>query len=115
MIVGVNRTKASSHPTRPDGIYLGVVKRVLPNNKVYVYIPKLSNTVGPMQVVNTISGFQISEGNRVLCANVGGGTEEMYVIGHLAQQVSTDVSAEVVQQISNESRDIKIIMFMDVG
>ena len=111
MIVGVNRTKASSHPTRPDGIYLGVVKRVLPDKKVYVYIPKLSNTIGPMKVVNTIGGFQISEGNRVLCANVGGGTEEMYVIGHLAQQVSL----EVVEQISNESRDIKIIMFMDVG
>jgi hypothetical protein len=107
MMPGINRTKASSHPTRRDGIYLGVVRRVLPNNKVYVYIPKLSNTVGPMQVVNTIEGFQISEGNRVICANVGGGTEEMYVIGHLAQQISAS-QADV-------SRDIKISMFMDVG
>ena len=105
--VGINRTRASSHPTRADGIYLGVVRRVLPNNKVYVYIPKLSNTIGPMQVVNTIEGFQISEGNRVICANVGGGTEEMYVIGHLTKQISAS-QADV-------SRDIKISMFMDVG
>jgi hypothetical protein len=110
VIPGVSRTKASSHPTRPDGIYLGVVKRVLPDGKVYVYVPKLANTIGPMQVVNTISGFQISEGNRVLCGNVGGGTEEMYVIGHLSQQVSSEVV-----QVFEESRDIKIIMFMDVG
>lgn len=78
MNVGVNRFKASSHPTKADGVYLGVVKRVLPDGKAYVYIPKLANTLGPMR---SAFNFLLSEENRVLCAFVGGSTEEMYIIG----------------------------------
>lgn len=115
MNVGVNRFKASSHPTRADGLYLGVVKRVIPGNKVYVYVPKLSNTIGPMRVLNMIEGSTINENSRVICGHVGGGTEEMYVIGHL-----TPVTLEYLTpgaattQINQASRDIKISIFMDV-
>ena len=91
MTVGINRTKASSHPSRVDGVYLGVVKRVLPDNKVYVYIPKFSNTIGPMRVTNLVSSDLIVEGDRVLCTYVGGSNEEMYVVAHLKiQSASSD-------------------------
>ena len=103
MNVGINRFKASSHPTKADGVYLGVVKRVLPDGKAYVYIPKLANTLGPMRVANMIQGGTIAEGNRVICGNVGGSSEEMYVLGHL-----TPVTPEY------SARDIKISIFMDV-
>lgn len=113
--VGVNRFKASSHPTKRDGLYLGVVKRVLPDGKAYVYIPKLANTLGPLRVLNMIEGSTINENNRVICGNIGGGTEEMYVIGHL-----TPVTLEYLTpgaaatQIEESARDIKITMFMNV-
>lgn len=115
MNVGVNRFKASSHPTKSDGVYLGVIKRVLPDGKVYVYIPKLANTLGPMRVANMIQGGTIAENHRVICGNVGGGTEEMYVLGHL-----TPVTLEYLTpgaattQIEQATRDIKISIFMDV-
>lgn len=102
MSIGIDRFKASSHPTRADGIYLGVIKRILPDGRVYVYIPKLSNTVGPMRVTNAIEGT-VATNNRVICAHVGGGTEEMYVVGN--------VETVTLEQIS---RDVRISMFMNV-
>jgi hypothetical protein len=78
MTVGIDRFKASSHPTQQQGVYLGVIKTVTPDKKAYVYIPKFLNTVGPMRCV---SGFLLLEDTMVLCAHVGGGNEEMYIIG----------------------------------
>lgn len=78
MTVGIDRFKASSHPTQQHGIYLGVVKTVTPDKKAYVYIPKFLNTVGPMR---SVSGFSLVPDTMVLCAHVGGGNEEMYIIG----------------------------------
>ena len=78
MTIGIDRFKASSHPTQQQGIYLGVVKTVTPDKKAYVYIPKFLNTVGPMRCV---SGFPLVPDAMVLCAHVGGGNEEMYIIG----------------------------------
>lgn len=115
MSIGVNRFKASSHPTRQDGVYLGIVKRVLPDGKVYVYIPKLANTLGPMRVANMIQGGTILENNRVICGNVGGGSEEMYVLSHLTPltlEYLTPGAATI--QINQATRDIKISIFMDV-
>jgi hypothetical protein len=80
MTVGIDRFKASSHPTQQQGIYLGVVKTVTPDKKAYVYIPKFLNTVGPMR---SVSGFQLVQDTMVLCAHVGGGNEEMYIIGNV--------------------------------
>ena len=78
MTAGIDRFKASSHPTQRQGIYLGIVKQVTPDNKAYVFIPKLANTIGPMRAV---SGFSLTNDIMVLCAHVGGGTEEMYILG----------------------------------
>lgn len=78
MTAGIDRLKASSHPTQRQGIYLGIVKQVTPDNKAYVFIPKLANTIGPMRAV---SGFSLTNDIMVLCAHVGGGTEEMYILG----------------------------------
>lgn len=115
MNVGVNRFKASSHPTRSDGLYLGIVKRVISGNKVYVYIPKLSNTLGPMRVLNTLEGSTISEDSRVVCGHVGGGTEEMYVIGHLTPLSLEYLTPGAATTLINQStRDIQISIFMDV-
>lgn len=112
MTVGINRTKASSHPTREDGIYLGVVKRVLPNGKAFVYIPKLSNTLGPMRVANIVGNSSLQENSNVLCAHVGGGTEEMYVIGHITKLILDYTTA---LDVSSLLRDAQLLSFMDVS
>jgi hypothetical protein len=78
MTIGIDRFKASSHPTQQHGVYLGVIKTVTPDKKAYVYIPKFLNTVGPMR---SVSGFPLVTDTMVLCAHVGGGNEEMYIIG----------------------------------
>lgn len=110
MTVGINRVKASSHPTPIGGVYLGVVKTVLPDGKVYVYIPKFSNTVGPMRVTNQISGDAIAQDDRVICSHIGGGSEEMYVIGHLKIQNSSDGGTGADTSV----RDIKLSIYMEV-
>ena len=98
MTAGIDRFKASSHPTQRQGIYLGIVKQVTPDNKAYVFIPKLANTIGPMRAV---SGFSLAKDIMVLCAHVGGGTEEMYILG-------TTTAASALVSYLNDIGDVVI-------
>lgn len=83
MINVISRTKASSHPSPLGGIYVGVVKTVAQDGKVFVSIPKLGNTIGPLRVANSNINRPLSIGNQVLCAYTSMANDEMYVIGYV--------------------------------
>lgn len=78
----INRKKASSHPTPPGGIYVGIIQSINPQEKVYVKIPKLGVTAGPMRVLNAVLGSPPAVGTQVLCAYTNASNNEMYVIGN---------------------------------
>lgn len=107
MSVIVSRSKASSHPTRDGGIYIGVVKSVTPDGRVNVFIPKLGNTIGPLRVLNSSSTNPIQVDVQVLCAHTNASTTEMYVLGY----VNPSSDGAVVQ---SELRDFRVSLLMDV-
>lgn len=77
----VSRTKASSHPTPRGGIYVGSIKTIVPDGRVFVSVPKLGITIGPMRVANSNKNANLTPGTQVLCAYTNMTNEEMYVIG----------------------------------
>lgn len=79
----VNRDKASAHPTKPGGIYVGVVKSVTPDGKVFVQIPYLGNTTGPLRVLNGSVNNPLTVNAQVLCAYTNMSSSEMYVLGYV--------------------------------
>ena len=92
----VSRRKASSHPTPPGGIYLGIVKSVTPNERVYVQIPKLGVTTGPMRVLNAEIGSPPAVGSQVLCAYTNMSNNEMYVIGSATPSAQPELTASQI-------------------
>jgi hypothetical protein len=97
----INRTKASSHPTPRGGIYVGVVKTVAQDGRVYVTIPKLGNTIGPIRVANLNLNNKPSVGTQVLCAYINMSNEEMYVIGNItpASPFTPVITSPVNEQV----------------
>ena len=85
----VSRSKASSHPTRDGGIYVGIVKSVTPDGKAHVLVPKLGNTFGPLRMLNSSMDNPIAVDSQVLCAHTNASTTEMYILGYVnATEVS---------------------------
>ena len=65
------------------GIYVGVVKTVAADGKVFVSIPKLGNTIGPLRVANSNINRPLLAGEQVLCAYTNMSNDEMYVLGYI--------------------------------
>lgn len=122
----VNRTKASSHPTPPGGIYVGSVKSVAQDGRVYVTIPKLGNTVGPLRVANLNLNKKLTIGNQVLCAYTNMTNEEMYVLASITPVdvfspiITSPEKGQVIQYDGTSwinginMRDYQVISYMDV-
>lgn len=85
----ISRTKASSHPTPLGGIYIGAIKSVAPDGKVFVSIPKLGNTIGPLRVLNASPDYSLPVGTQVLCAYTSASNDAMYVLGHISTSTTT--------------------------
>ena len=83
MVNVVSRSKASSHPSPMGGIYVGIVKTVANDGKVFVSIPKLGNTIGPLRVANSNINRPLLVGEQVLCAYTNMSNDEMYVLGYI--------------------------------
>lgn len=93
MVNVVSRSKASSHPSPMGGIYVGVVKTVATDGRVFVSIPKLGNTIGPLRVANSDINTPLVIGEQVLCAYTSMSNDEMYVIGYInAKNLQNDSS-----------------------
>lgn len=127
----INRTKASSHPTPSGGIYVGSVKTVAQDGRVYVTIPKLGNTLGPLRVANSNLNKQLTVGTQVLCAYTNMANDEMYVLGNITPAdvftpvITSPVSGQVLQYNGTKwvnatiasggsLRDIQVASYMDV-
>lgn len=99
----INRSKGSSHPTPPGGIYVGVVKTVAQDGRVYVSVPKLGNTIGPIRVANANINKKLTPGTQVLCAYINVSNDEMYVLGNITPidiftpVITSPVSGQVLQ------------------
>lgn len=65
------------------GIYVGIVKTVAADGRVFVSIPKLGNTIGPLRVVNSNTNSPLLVDEQVLCAFTSMSNDEMYVLGHV--------------------------------
>lgn len=83
MVNVVNRDKASSHPSPMGGIYVGIVKTVVADGRVFVSIPKLGNTIGPLRVINSNINNPLVADEQVLCAFTSMSNDEMYVLGYV--------------------------------
>ena len=86
----INRTKGSSHPRKPGGTYIGVVKNTVENNKVLVYIPALGSTFGPMYVAAW--KLPLAAGQQVLCTFLDHSLSEVYAIGPVGVAGSSNVT-----------------------
>lgn len=65
------------------GIYVGVVKTVAADGRVFVSIPKLGNTIGPLRVANSNINRPLVADEQVLCAFTSMSNDEMYVLGYI--------------------------------
>lgn len=83
MVNVVSRDKASSHPSPMGGIYVGIVKTVTADGRVFVLIPKLGNTIGPLRVANSNINSPLVADEQVLCAFTSMSNDEMYVLGYI--------------------------------
>lgn len=127
----INRFKGSSHPTPPGGIYVGSVKTVAPDGRVYVTIPKLGHTVGPIRVANSNLNKKLTVGTQVLCAYTNMTNEEMYVLGNITPLdiftpvITSPTNGQVLQYdgtnwvnatiaTGGSLRDLQVSSYMDV-
>ena len=83
MVNVVNRSKASSHPSPMGGIYVGIVKTVASDGRVFVSIPKLGNTIGPLRVANSNTNSPLVADEQVLCAFTSMSNDEMLSLIHI--------------------------------
>ncbi len=103
MVNVVNRSKASSHPSPMGGIYVGIVKTVAADGRVFVSIPKLGNTIGPLRVANSNTNSPLVADEQVLCAFTSMSNDEMYVIGYINSRdiftpnLTTPTAGQVLQ------------------
>lgn len=65
------------------GIYVGIVKTVAADGRVFVSIPKLGNTIGPLRVANSNINSPLVADEQVLCAFTSMSNDEMYVLGYI--------------------------------
>lgn len=65
------------------GIYIGIVKTVAADGRVFVSIPKLGNTIGPLRVANSNTNSPLLVEEQVLCAFTSMSNDEMYVLGYV--------------------------------
>lgn len=91
----INRQKGSSHPTPPGGMYVGIIKTVAQDGRVYVTIPKLGNTIGPIRVVNLNLSNKPTIGTQVLCAYTNMQNDEMYVLGKITPSIIESDSSNI--------------------
>lgn len=132
MVNVISRTKASSHPSPMGGIYVGVVKTVASDGKVFVSIPKLGNTIGPLRVANSNINRPLSAGMQVLCAYTSMANDEMYVLGYVnpidifTPTITSPADGDVIhyngtnwvnKQIDeiDQLRDHLVSIYMDAG
>ena len=111
MVNVVSRSKASSHPSPMGGIYVGIVKTVAADGRVFVSIPKLGNTIGPLRVVNSDINFPLVIGEQVLCAYTSMSNDEMYVIGYINPR--NLINAGFTYKVGDTGPGGGIIFFVD--
>lgn len=79
----INRQKASSHTMPPGGLYVGVVKSVLRDGTVNVFIPRLGINYGPLRIAGQSAVSIIQPNQQVVCAFLNSGVTEVVVISTL--------------------------------
>ena len=87
----VNRNKGSSHALIPGGTFTGVVRKVLPNGFLTVYIPRLATTYSPIEFLSGSVAISPREGDKVACCFLNSGTTDLVCIsfGSSIAQIKT--------------------------
>lgn len=101
----VRRDKASKHVRQPGEIYQGVVTSTRDDGNVYVKIPSLSITSGPVMPLNSSPSNRLSVGDVVACSFNNSYNSSLIVFG-TATQASDDYSISRYQ--TSAERDSSI-------
>ncbi len=92
----VNREKASSHPLAPGGLYVGVVKSMLSDGRVNVFVPRLNSHYGPLRIAGQSAITRIEPEQQVVLAFMNSGTSEIIVIADL------DINPKIIKSTLDE-------------
>ena len=76
-------------------MYVGIIKTVAQDGRVYVTIPKLGNTIGPIRVINLDLSNKLTIGTQVLCAYTSMENDEMYVLGKITPSTIESDSSNI--------------------
>lgn len=78
----VTRFGGASNPSKPNGLYIGIIAVKFSNTSANITIPSLGNVIiGPCRAVD---GLDLSVGGQVLCAYINGQLDEMMILGTLS-------------------------------
>lgn len=92
----VNREKASSHPLAPGGLYIGIVKSLLTDGRVNVYVPRLNMMYGPLRIAGQSAITKIEPEQQVVIAFMNSGVSEVVVIADL------DINPKILKSLLTE-------------
>lgn len=101
----VRRDKSSKHVRQPGEIYQGIVTSVRDDGNVYVKIPSLSITSGPVMPLNSSPSNRLSVGDVVACSFNNSYNSSLVVFGS-ATQASDDYS--ISRYANTAERDLLI-------
>lgn len=89
----INFEKASSHPLRPGGVYVGNVVSFV-SGRPTVFVQELGVTYTDVDFVGSTKSYKLKTGDQVLCTFINNETREIYVLGAFNQKNDSFVTVE---------------------
>jgi len=86
--LSINRNKASSHPLKPGGVYIGIVKAFV-NSRATVQVPQLGCVFKDVDFINSSTRSVLAKNDRVLCTFIDQETSELFIIGSFNKKQDT--------------------------
>lgn len=86
--LNINKNKASSHPLRPGGVYIGVIKAFV-DSRATVQVPQLGCVFKDVDFVNSSTRGVLAKNDRVLCTFIDQETSELFIIGSFNKKLDT--------------------------
>jgi len=86
--LNINKNKASSHPLRPGGVYIGVIKAFV-DSRATVQVPQLGCVFKDVDFVNSSTRNVLAKNDRVLCTFIDQETSELFIIGSFNKKLDT--------------------------
>jgi len=89
----INRGKASSHPLKSGGVYIGFVKAFV-DSRATVEVPQLGCVFKNVEFINNTTRTVLAKNDRVLCTFIDLETSELFIIGAFNKKQDTFTGKE---------------------